>query len=98
MKLLEAVVGDSALLPVVSKGPDGVSLEVSLYPARIHHYIIPTIILTSWRLFIGINRVELLGGVAADPQLTETAGGNTMARFGLITNRVTIDQYGKNVK
>ncbi|KKW39004.1 MAG: Single-stranded DNA-binding protein [Candidatus Peribacteria bacterium GW2011_GWB1_54_5] len=35
-----------------------------------------------------VNRVTLLGNVTRDPELKSTTGGQTVATFGLATNRV----------
>tara|TARA_Y100000310_G_scaffold310688_1_gene356187 strand:+ start:224 stop:631 length:408 start_codon:yes stop_codon:yes gene_type:complete len=42
-----------------------------------------------------LNRVTLLGNVTRDPELKSTTGGQTVATFGLATNRVWRDAEGE---
>ena len=42
-----------------------------------------------------VNRVTLLGNVTRDPELKSTANGQSVATFGLATNRVWKDQSGE---
>lgn len=42
-----------------------------------------------------VNRVSLLGNVTRDPELKAVANGQSVATFGLATNRVWRDQTGE---
>jgi single-strand DNA-binding protein len=42
-----------------------------------------------------VNKVILLGNVTRDPELKATANGQSVATFGLATNRVWKDQTGE---
>lgn len=42
-----------------------------------------------------VNKVILLGNVTRDPELKATANGQSVATFGLATNRVWKDQSGE---
>jgi single-strand DNA-binding protein len=42
-----------------------------------------------------VNKVILLGNVTRDPELKATANGQSVATFGLATNRVWRDQAGE---
>lgn len=42
-----------------------------------------------------VNKVILLGNVTRDPELKATAAGQSVATFGLATNRVWRDQSGE---
>jgi single-strand DNA-binding protein len=42
-----------------------------------------------------VNKVTLLGNVTRDPELKATANGQSVATFGLATNRVWKDQSGE---
>lgn len=42
-----------------------------------------------------VNKVILLGNVTRDPELKATVGGQSVATFGLATNRVWKDQNGE---
>lgn len=42
-----------------------------------------------------VNKVILLGNVTRDPELKATQGGQSVATFGLATNRVWKDQAGE---
>ena len=42
-----------------------------------------------------VNKVILLGNVTRDPELKSTANGQSVATFGLATNRVWKDQSGE---
>jgi len=42
-----------------------------------------------------VNKVTLLGNVTRDPEMKSTTGGQTVATFGLATNRVWRDSDGE---
>ncbi len=42
-----------------------------------------------------VNRVTLLGNITRDPELKSTTGGQSVATFGLATNRVWRDADGE---
>lgn len=42
-----------------------------------------------------VNRVTLLGNVTRDPELKATSGGQSVATFGIATNRTWKDQAGE---
>lgn len=41
-----------------------------------------------------LNKVFILGRLTADPQLRQTAGGQSVVNFSLATNRVWVDKSG----
>src|SRR3989344_4344973 len=43
---------------------------------------------------MNLNKVFILGRLTVDPQLRSTAGGQSVASFGLATNRVWTDKAG----
>ena len=43
------------------------------------------------------NRVSLIGNLGVDPEVKETDGGKTLARFSLATNEVYKDNNGKKI-
>ncbi|MDP3975038.1 MAG: single-stranded DNA-binding protein [Candidatus Jorgensenbacteria bacterium] len=44
---------------------------------------------------MNLNKVFLIGRLTADPQLRTTTGGQSVASFGIATNRVWTDKQGK---
>lgn len=44
---------------------------------------------------MNLNKVFLIGRLTADPQLRTTPGGQSVASFGMATNRVWTDKQGK---
>lgn len=53
------------------------------------HLLFPPFIMKS------VNKVSLLGNVTRDPELKAVANGQSVATFGLATNRVWRDQTGE---
>ena len=44
---------------------------------------------------MNLNKVFIIGRLTADPQLRTTTGGQSVASFGIATNRVWTDKQGK---
>lgn len=42
-----------------------------------------------------LNRAQLIGNLTRDPELRQTAGGQTVASFSLATNRTWVDRDGQ---